>query len=37
VPVIDSVFPLEELDAAARRLSDPERFGKVVLRISDRT
>jgi zinc-binding alcohol dehydrogenase/oxidoreductase len=32
-PVIDSVFPLEELDRAADRLSDPGRFGKVVLRI----
>ena len=30
-PVIDSVFGLEELDAAARRLDAPDRFGKVVL------
>jgi zinc-binding alcohol dehydrogenase/oxidoreductase len=32
-PVIDSVFGLEELDAAARRLDAPDRFGKVVLSI----
>jgi zinc-binding alcohol dehydrogenase/oxidoreductase len=32
-PVIDSVFRLEELDAAARRLDAPDRFGKVVLSI----
>lgn len=30
-PSIDSVFALEELDAAARRLDAPDRFGKVVL------
>jgi NADPH:quinone reductase-like Zn-dependent oxidoreductase len=33
-PVIDSVFSLDELDAAARRLTSPERFGKVVLSIA---
>ncbi|MDH4344894.1 MAG: zinc-binding dehydrogenase [Thermoleophilia bacterium] len=32
-PVVDSVFPLAEIDAAARRLDAPERFGKVVLSI----
>ncbi len=32
-PVIDSVFPLEEIDAAAARLDAPDRFGKVVLTI----
>ena len=32
-PVIDSEFALEELDEAARRLTSPERFGKVVLSI----
>lgn len=32
-PVIDSVFGLEELDQAARRLTAPERFGKVVVSI----
>ena len=32
-PEIDSVFALDELDAAARRLDAPDRFGKVVLRI----
>jgi zinc-binding alcohol dehydrogenase/oxidoreductase len=30
-PAIDSVFSLDELDAAARRLDAPDRFGKVVL------
>ena len=33
-PVIDSVFPLHRLDAAAQRLTSPERFGKVVVSIS---
>ena len=33
-PVVDSVFPLEEISAAAARLEAPERFGKVVLRIA---
>jgi len=33
-PVVDSVFPLEEIAAAAARLESPERFGKVVLRIA---
>lgn len=32
-PVVDSVFPLAQIDDAARRLDDPERFGKVVLAI----
>jgi zinc-binding alcohol dehydrogenase/oxidoreductase len=32
-PVIDSVFGLEELSAAARRLDAPDRFGKIVLSI----
>jgi zinc-binding alcohol dehydrogenase/oxidoreductase len=32
-PVIDSVFSLDELDAAARLLDAPDRFGKVVLTI----
>jgi NADPH:quinone reductase-like Zn-dependent oxidoreductase len=32
-PAIDSVHALEDMDAAARRLTAPERFGKVVLRI----
>jgi zinc-binding alcohol dehydrogenase/oxidoreductase len=32
-PVIDSVFPLEAIDEAARRLDARERFGKVVLSI----
>jgi zinc-binding alcohol dehydrogenase/oxidoreductase len=34
-PVIDSVHALEDIDAAARRLLDRDRFGKVVLRVSD--
>jgi NADPH:quinone reductase-like Zn-dependent oxidoreductase len=33
-PAIDSVHPLEDIATAARRLTDPERFGKVVLRIA---
>jgi NADPH:quinone reductase-like Zn-dependent oxidoreductase len=32
-PVIDSIFGLEEIEAATRRLDAPERFGKVVLSI----
>jgi NADPH:quinone reductase-like Zn-dependent oxidoreductase len=32
-PAIDSVYPLDRIDDAARRLSSPERFGKVVLSI----
>jgi NADPH:quinone reductase-like Zn-dependent oxidoreductase len=35
-PVVDSVFRLAEIDAAARRLDVPDRFGKVVLTIADR-
>ena len=33
-PVIDSAYPLEQLDAAARRLLAPDRYGKVVLQIA---
>jgi NADPH:quinone reductase-like Zn-dependent oxidoreductase len=33
VPVVDSVFGLEDAGAAHVRLTDPERFGKVVLAI----
>jgi len=36
-PVVDSVFALEELPAAAKRLESPDRYGKVVLRISSPT
>jgi NADPH:quinone reductase-like Zn-dependent oxidoreductase len=32
-PVVDSVFPLAEIAAAAERLDAPDRFGKVVLAI----
>ena len=34
-PVIDSVHDITDLDAAARRLVDRDRFGKVVLRVTD--
>jgi NADPH:quinone reductase-like Zn-dependent oxidoreductase len=34
-PVIDSVHALDDIDAAARRLLDRDRFGKIVLRVSD--
>ena len=34
-PVIDSVHDLEDIDSAARRLADRDRFGKIVLRISE--
>ena len=33
-PVIDSVFPLDRIDEAARRLTLSERFGKVVVAIA---
>jgi NADPH:quinone reductase-like Zn-dependent oxidoreductase len=33
-PAIDSVYPLEQIDVAARRLTSSERFGKVVLSIT---
>lgn len=33
-PIIDTVFPLDRIDEAARRLVCNERFGKVVLRIA---
>ena len=33
-PVIDRVYPLEQIADAARRLEDPDRFGKIVLRVS---
>jgi hypothetical protein len=33
-PAIDSVHELGDIAAAARRLTEPERFGKVVLRIA---
>jgi NADPH:quinone reductase-like Zn-dependent oxidoreductase len=32
-PVVDSVFPLAKIAAAAARLDAPDRFGKVVLSI----
>ena len=33
-PAIDSVHALEDIGTAARRLTAPSRFGKVVLRIT---
>jgi NADPH:quinone reductase-like Zn-dependent oxidoreductase len=33
-PVIDSVFPLGRIDDAARRLTEGDRFGKIVLSIA---
>ena len=35
-PVVDSTFELEDLDAAAQRLSSPTRHGKVVVLVSSR-
>ena len=32
-PVIDSIYPLERVDAAYKRLQSPQRMGKVVLTI----
>jgi zinc-binding alcohol dehydrogenase/oxidoreductase len=32
-PVVDRVYPLDEIALAARRLGEPDRFGKVVLRV----
>jgi NADPH:quinone reductase-like Zn-dependent oxidoreductase len=34
-PVIDSVYPLEEVEAALTRLDAAEQFGKVVLSVSE--
>jgi len=34
-PVVDHVYPLAEIAQAARRLGEPDRFGKVVLRVRD--
>jgi NADPH:quinone reductase-like Zn-dependent oxidoreductase len=33
-PVIDSVYALEDIDEAAQRLLDSDRFGKIVLQVS---
>jgi NADPH:quinone reductase-like Zn-dependent oxidoreductase len=33
-PVVDSVYPLDEVQAALARLDAAEQFGKVVLSIS---
>jgi zinc-binding alcohol dehydrogenase/oxidoreductase len=32
-PVVDRVYPLADIALAARRLGEPDRFGKVVLRV----
>jgi zinc-binding alcohol dehydrogenase/oxidoreductase len=34
-PVIDSVYALNDIHQAAQRLLDRDRFGKIVLRVSD--
>jgi NADPH:quinone reductase-like Zn-dependent oxidoreductase len=34
-PVVDSTYPLSDVEAALTRLDDAEQFGKVVLSISD--
>jgi NADPH2:quinone reductase len=34
-PVVDSVFPLREVEAALKRLDAAEQFGKVVLSVSE--
>ncbi len=34
-PVIDSVFPLEEVNQAFKRMLEAQHFGKIVLRISE--
>jgi NADPH:quinone reductase-like Zn-dependent oxidoreductase len=33
--VIDSVYALNDIHQAAQRLLDRDRFGKIVLRVSD--
>ena len=35
VPIVDKVFPLEQGEAAMRRMDDGQQFGKLVLRISE--
>lgn len=34
-PVVDSVYPLSDVQAALRRLDDAEQFGKVVLSVAE--
>jgi NADPH:quinone reductase-like Zn-dependent oxidoreductase len=34
-PVVDRVYPLDEVQAALQRVDDAEQFGKVVLSVSD--
>jgi len=34
-PVVDSVYPLAEVQAALAHLDDAEQFGKVILRVAD--
>ena len=34
-PVVDAVYPLDQVEAALRRLDAAEQFGKVVLSVSD--
>ena len=33
-PVIDKVFPLEQIDEAMKRMEQGDQFGKIVLQIS---
>jgi NADPH:quinone reductase-like Zn-dependent oxidoreductase len=35
-PIIDSVFPLEEADAALRRVERSEHFGKVIIEVGNK-
>jgi NADPH:quinone reductase-like Zn-dependent oxidoreductase len=34
-PVVDSTYPLSDVEAALTRLDDAEQFGKVVLSVAD--
>jgi NADPH:quinone reductase-like Zn-dependent oxidoreductase len=35
-PVVDSIYPLSDVEAALTRLDHAEQFGKVVLLVSER-
>jgi len=35
-PVVDSIYPLAEVEAALTRLDAAEQFGKVVLQVSEK-
>ncbi|CAN5763762.1 zinc-binding dehydrogenase [soil metagenome] len=34
-PIIDHVFPLEEAEAAFRRMDEGEQFGKIIIKVED--